>query len=222
MSDLFENPMGLCGFEFVEFAAKKRGILEPVFETAGFTHVASHRSKQVELYRQGDINLIINYEPKSLAYYFADEHGPSACGLAFRVKDAKLAYERALELGQAYAGERKIFGKSVSDFQINRHALGDARTELDMAWLLMLRGAQLLDQGYRVSAEASMAKLASSEICGRIVDRMLQLHGGNGYSREYEIERLYRDARVMRIYEGTSEVQREIISNWTLDKQFSG
>ena len=124
--------------------------------------------------------------------------------------------ERALELGQTYAGERQIFGQSVSDFQINRHALGDARTELDMAWLLMLRGAQLLDQGYRVSAEASMAKLASSEICGRIVDRMLQLHGGNGYSREYEIERLYRDARVMRIYEGTSEVQREIISNWVL------
>ena len=99
MTDLFDNPMGLCGFEFVEFSAKKPGILEPVFETAGFTHVASHRTKQVELYRQGDINLIINYEPKSYAYYFAEEHGPSACGLAFRVKDSRAAYKRALELG---------------------------------------------------------------------------------------------------------------------------
>ena len=99
MTDLFDNPMGLCGFEFVEFAAQEPGILEPVFEMAGFTHVASHRTKQVELYRQGDINLIINYEPNSYAFYFAEEHGPSACGLAFRVKDSRAAYQRALELG---------------------------------------------------------------------------------------------------------------------------
>ena len=99
MTDLFDNPMGLCGFEFVEFSAKKPGVLEPVFETAGFTHVATHRTKKVELYRQGEINLIINYEPKSYAYYFAEEHGPSACGLAFRVKDSRAAYKRALELG---------------------------------------------------------------------------------------------------------------------------
>ena len=99
MADLFENPMGLNGFEFVEYAATERGVLEPVFEQMGFTHVAKHRSKDVDLWRQGDINFIINYEPQSWAYYYAEEHGPSACGMAFRVKDAKAAYNRALELG---------------------------------------------------------------------------------------------------------------------------
>lgn len=99
MPDLFENPMGLDGFEFVEFAALERGVLEPVFEMMGFSHVARHRSKDVDLWRQGGINFIINYEKGSPAYYYAEEHGASACGMAFRVRDAKHAYERALELG---------------------------------------------------------------------------------------------------------------------------
>jgi 4-hydroxyphenylpyruvate dioxygenase len=99
MSDLFENPMGLMGFEFVEFASPTPDVLEPLFQKLGFTHVANHRSKDVRLYRQGDINFIVNREPKSHAAYFAAEHGPSACGLAFRVKDSHKAYERALALG---------------------------------------------------------------------------------------------------------------------------
>jgi 4-hydroxyphenylpyruvate dioxygenase len=99
MSDLFENPMGLNGFEFVEYASPVPNVLEPAFEAMGFSKVARHRSKDVVLYRQGDINFIINSEPKSAAYYFAAEHGPSACGMAFRVNDAHLAYRRALELG---------------------------------------------------------------------------------------------------------------------------
>jgi 4-hydroxyphenylpyruvate dioxygenase len=99
MADLFDNPMGLCGFEFVEFAAPRPGVLEAVFEKLGFTEVARHRSKDVVLYRQGEINFIVNREPKSHAAYFAAEHGPSACGLAFRVRDAHQAYERALALG---------------------------------------------------------------------------------------------------------------------------
>lgn len=99
MTDLFENPMGLNGFEFVEYSAAERGILEPVFETMGFSHVAKHRSKDVDLWRQGEINFIINYEKKSPAGYYVEEHGPSACGMAFRVKNAKQAYQRALDLG---------------------------------------------------------------------------------------------------------------------------
>jgi 4-hydroxyphenylpyruvate dioxygenase len=99
MADLFDNPMGLMGFEFVEFASPTPGVLEPVFEALGFAKVAVHRSKDVMLYRQGDINFIVNNEPKSAAYYFAAEHGPSACGMAFRVKNAHKAYARALELG---------------------------------------------------------------------------------------------------------------------------
>ncbi len=99
MADLFENPMGLDGFEFVEFASPVRGILEPVFELLGFSHVANHKSKDVALFRQGQINFIINYEKNSPAYFFAEEHGPSACGMAFRVKNSQTAYARALELG---------------------------------------------------------------------------------------------------------------------------
>ena len=93
------NPMGLDGFEFVEFAAPEPGILEPVFEAMGFVAVARHRSKNVTLYRQGRINFIIDHEPGSLAAYFADEHGPGPCGMAFRVRNAHAAYERALALG---------------------------------------------------------------------------------------------------------------------------
>ncbi|WP_339780157.1 4-hydroxyphenylpyruvate dioxygenase [uncultured Marinobacter sp.] len=99
MADLFDNPMGLMGFEFIEFASPTPNALEPLFSMMGFTKVANHRSKNASLYRQGEINLILNSEPKSAASYFAAEHGPSACGMAFRVKNAQAAYARALELG---------------------------------------------------------------------------------------------------------------------------
>ncbi len=99
MPDLFENPIGLDGFEFVEFAAPDPSLLEGVFSSLGFLPVADHRSKQVTLWRQCGINFIINREPKSLAHYFAEEHGASACGMAFRVRDAHHAYSRLLELG---------------------------------------------------------------------------------------------------------------------------
>ena len=99
MADLFDNPAGLDGFEFIEFSAPKKGMIEPVLETIGMTKIAKHRSKDVELWRQGDINIITNYEPKSPAWYFSREHGPSACGMAFRVRDAKAAYDHLIEQG---------------------------------------------------------------------------------------------------------------------------
>ncbi len=99
MADLFDNPMGLMGFEFVEFASPTPNALEPVFETLGFRKVALHRSKKVALYRQGDINFIVNNEPSGQPHFFAAEHGPAACAMAFRVKDSHKAYSRALELG---------------------------------------------------------------------------------------------------------------------------
>ena len=99
MTDLFENPIGLDGFEFIEFCAPEKGILEPVFAKMGFTHIAHHRSKNVDLWRQGEINLIANYEPRSHAAYFGAEHGASACGMAFRVKNAAQAYQEAIKRG---------------------------------------------------------------------------------------------------------------------------
>jgi len=99
MADLFDNPASLDGFEFIEFSAPEKGVLEPVFETMGFSKVARHRSKDVELWRQGGINLITNYEPNSAAWYFSREHGPSACGMGFRVKNARKAYDHLLKQG---------------------------------------------------------------------------------------------------------------------------
>lgn len=99
MPDIFENPVGLDGFEFIEFCAPERGILEAAFEAMRFARIARHRSKDVDLWRQGGINLIANYEPGSPAAYFAAEHGPSACGMGFRVKDAHKAYPELLSRG---------------------------------------------------------------------------------------------------------------------------
>lgn len=161
MADLYDNPMGLCGFEFVEFAAPVAQVLEPLFERMGFTLVAKHRSKDVVLYRQGGINFIVNREPKSAASYFAAEHGASACGLAFRVKDAHHAYSRALELGAQpieiptgpmelrlpaikgiggaplYLIDRFEEGKSIYDIDfeflegVDRHPVGHGFQEID-------------------------------------------------------------------------------------------
>ena len=93
------NPMGTDGFEFVEFAHPEPEKLGALFETMGFRPVARHRSKQVTLYRQGDVNFVVNAEPDSFAQAFASEHGPCACAMAFRVVDAKHAFERAVSLG---------------------------------------------------------------------------------------------------------------------------
>ena len=95
----WENPMGTDGFEFVEYAAPDPKALGALFEQMGFTAIARHRHKDVTLYRQGDINFIINAEKDSFAQRFARKHGPSVCAIAIRVEDAAFAYRRALELG---------------------------------------------------------------------------------------------------------------------------
>ena len=95
----WENPMGTDGFEFIEYAAPDPAALGRLFTSMGFVAIARHRHKDVTLYRQGDVNFIINAEPDSFAQRFARLHGPSICAIAFRVRDAALAYKRALELG---------------------------------------------------------------------------------------------------------------------------
>jgi 4-hydroxyphenylpyruvate dioxygenase len=95
----WDNPMGTDGFEFIEYAAPDPVALGQLFETMGFKPIARHRHKNVTLYRQGEVNFIINAEPDSFAQRFARQHGPSVCAMAFRVQDAAAAYERALELG---------------------------------------------------------------------------------------------------------------------------
>jgi len=92
------NPLELCGFEFIEFVSKD-GDLDEIFQTIGFSKVAKHKSKNVYLWRQGNINIILNYQPESSAAYFFKEHCPSACAMGFRTRDAAKAFKNAIELG---------------------------------------------------------------------------------------------------------------------------
>ena len=125
---------------------------------------------------------------------------------------AQAAYESALQ----YAGRREAFGRQLSGFQSVQWTLADMATEIDAARLLVYRAASLLDDGAPFVTEASMAKLFASRVAVECADRAVQLHGGTGYFAPTTAERLYRDARVTEIYEGTSEVQRMIISRGIL------
>lgn len=125
----------------------------------------------------------------------------------------------AFDASLAYAKERQAFGHPIADFQAIQFMLADMATEIDAARLLARKAAWKQDSGGRFSMEASIAKLFASEMATRAAHKAIQIHGGNGYSREYPVERNYRDARITEIYEGTSEIQRLVISAWVL-KQY--
>jgi alkylation response protein AidB-like acyl-CoA dehydrogenase len=122
----------------------------------------------------------------------------------------------AIEEAVRYAKDRKQFGKPISDFQAIQWLLADSKTELEAAKLLTLRAAYLKETGQPFSQQAAMAKLYSSEAANRITARCFQVHGGYGYVKDFPIERLFRDARVTTIYEGTSEIQRVVIARSAL------
>ncbi|WP_394826409.1 acyl-CoA dehydrogenase [Pendulispora albinea] len=122
----------------------------------------------------------------------------------------------ALDMAIAYAKDRKQFGNPISDFQAIKWMLADSKTELDAASLLTYRAAWLADQKRPYSKEASMAKLFASEAATRACNRSLQIHGGYGYTREFDVERHLRDAKICEIGEGTSEVQRMVIAKHLL------
>jgi alkylation response protein AidB-like acyl-CoA dehydrogenase len=122
----------------------------------------------------------------------------------------------ALAMAVQYAKDRKQFGKPIADFQAVQWMLADSKTELDAAALLTYRAAWLADTGQRYSQEASMAKLFASEAASRACNRSLQIHGGYGYTREFNVERHLRDAKICEIGEGTSEVQRIVIAKHVL------
>jgi len=123
----------------------------------------------------------------------------------------------ALETATRYAQEREAFGHPIADFQAIQWMLADSALELDAARLLALRAAWLHDTGQPFSAQASMAKLASSRAAVQASDRAIQVLGGYGYSRDFPVERCYRDARLCEIGEGTSEIQRLLIARSLLD-----
>jgi len=128
--------------------------------------------------------------------------GAQAVGLA----------QGALEESVKYAKQRKAFGKSISDFQAIQWMIADMQTEVEAARSLTHYAAWLKDSGQRMGSASSKAKLYASEMVNRVVYKAVQIHGSVGYSRETDVERMYRDARVITIYEGTSEVQRMIIA----------
>jgi butyryl-CoA dehydrogenase len=132
--------------------------------------------------------------------------GAQACGIA------QGAFEEALR----YAQERTAFGQPISNFQAIQFMLADMATEIDAARLLVRRAAWKQDSGARFSMDAAMAKLFASEMATRVTHKAMQIHGGYGYSAEFPVERMYRDARITEIYEGTSEIQRLVIAAWVL------
>jgi alkylation response protein AidB-like acyl-CoA dehydrogenase len=126
--------------------------------------------------------------------------------------------QRALELGLRYAQERKTFGKQIAQHQAIQFKLADMATKVEAARLLTLKAARMKDAGERSDLEAGMAKLFASETGKEVVEDSFRIHGGYGYSKEYEIERLYRDAPLLLIGEGTSEIQRMVIGKKLLQR----
>jgi butyryl-CoA dehydrogenase len=120
--------------------------------------------------------------------------------------------QAAFDAARRYAKERKAFGKPIADLQAIQFMLADMATEIAAARLLILRAAAMKDAGVRHSAESAMAKLFASEVSGRVTHKAIQVHGGYGYMKDYDVERHWRDARITEIYEGTSEIQRLVIA----------
>ena len=122
------------------------------------------------------------------------------------------ASERMLADTLRYAMERKQFGQPIAEFQLVQAMLADSKTEIYAARCMVLDAAQRRDAGENVNTEASCAKMFASEMCGRVADRCVQIHGGAGYVSDYSIERFYRDVRLFRIYEGTTQIQQLVIA----------
>lgn len=122
------------------------------------------------------------------------------------------AAERMLDDALRYALERKQFGQPIAEFQLIQAMLADSKAEIYAARCMVLDAARLRDDGRNVSTEASCAKMFATEMCGRVADRCVQIHGGAGYVSEYAIERFYRDVRLFRIYEGTTQIQQLVIA----------
>jgi len=120
--------------------------------------------------------------------------------------------KRALDTALRYATDRKAFGEPIASFQLIQAMLADSRAEIYAADCMIADACRLADEGRRVSIEAASAKMFASEMCGRVVDRCVQIHGGAGYLAEYEAERFFRDARIYRIYEGTTQILQLVIA----------
>jgi acyl-CoA dehydrogenase len=124
--------------------------------------------------------------------------------------------QRALEMMRVHAGERRQFGQAIGDFQMVQKLIADSATEIFGIKMMVLNAAWEIDQGREPRDKVSMVKVAASEMQGRVVDRAIQVFGGMGFSKDLPLERMYRDARVTRIYDGTSEIHRMLVARSTI------
>jgi alkylation response protein AidB-like acyl-CoA dehydrogenase len=190
--------------------------------TSGFT-VASHEHKMGQRASQtNEMSLVDVRVPKSnilggigsgmkVAFGSLDNGRIGIAALSVGIAQA------ALEEATKYSKDRVAFGKPISEFQAIQHKLADMATNTEAARLLTLRAAAMKDENHKqTGTAASMAKLYASENANRVCADAIQIHGGNGYSRHYNVEKYYRDARITTIYEGTSEIQRIVISRGIL------
>jgi len=170
------------------------------------THAVTYENVRVPL------DYLIGNEGEGLKYTLATLDGGRISIGAISVGLAQAALEEATQ----YAKQRQAFGRPIANFQAIQWMLADAATEIEAARLMVYRAAFIKDQGKRFTKEAAMAKLFATEMAERVCRNAIQIHGGYGYSMEYPVERMYRDARLMTIGEGTSEIQRLVISRLVL------
>lgn len=212
-------------FASVDLAKKHKGItcfIVPA-DTSGYSHgthefkLGVNASGTTELAFQ-DLRLPARYrlgeEGEGFKIAMATLDGGRIGIAAQAVGIAQGAFEEAL----AYSQEREQFGSHLSDFQAIQFYLADMSTELDAARLLTWKAAWAKENQKRYTVEASQAKLFASEMAQRVTNKALQIHGGYGYTKEYNVERYFRDARITEIYEGTSEIQKMVIADWVLNK----
>ncbi len=170
------------------------------------THAVTYEDVRVPLEN------LVGEEGKGLQQALAILDGGRIGIAALSIGLAQSAFEHAVN----YARERKAFGKPIADHQAIQWMLADAATEIELARTMLYKSAWLKEQGRNYNKEAAMAKMFATEMAERVCRNAIQIHGGYGYSSEYPVERIYRDARLMTIGEGTSEIQRLVIARHVL------
>lgn len=170
------------------------------------THAVTYEDVRVPL------DHLVGEEGKGLQQTLSILDGGRVGIAAISIGLAQAAFEYAV----SYARERKAFGKLIADHQAIQWMLADAATEIELARTMLYKAAWLKEQGRNFNKEAAMAKLFATEMAERVCRNAIQIHGGYGYSSEYPVERIYRDARLMTIGEGTSEIQRLVIARHVL------
>jgi butyryl-CoA dehydrogenase len=212
-------------FATVDPAAKHRGITAFIVPTEGDGFRRGGHEKKLGVNASGTTWLSFDdlYVPASrrlgeegegFKIAMATLDGGRVGIAAQAVGIAQGAFEEAL----AYAQEREQFGHHLAEFQAIQFYLADMSTELDAARLLTWKAAWAKDHQKRYTLEAAQAKLFAAETAQRVTNKALQIHGGYGYTREYNVERYFRDARITEIYEGTSEIQKLVIADWVIER----